>query len=1229
MSVSWPLRRPGRAVLLALCLLVGLLGTVLVGPQPAHAAAGTVTGAVFRDFDGNGTQDPGDPANGVQTDLPMAGIHVVAYDAHNVVVGRGTSAADGTYSIDTSSVPDGTPLRIEFDDAQRPGTANALPGDNQSSFHGADNGTSVQFAAAGDANVDFGVLEPEDFAAHNAPILTAIQYAGLRTDAAAPLPTVVANPWVVPQNDPANGNFPDRVNLATYGQVGSVWGTAFSRPENAAYVAATYKRISDLGPLGLGGIYRITQVLDANGDLNDPATGAVENFLDVSTLTDQAGNPIDLGTVPTSAQRGLGTPATPTRDPDAYQQAGKVGIGGIAISEDGSHLFFVNLFQKTLCAVDLTGATPTSATCNSLNLGANQRPWAVAVHRDRVYVGYVDTGEGIGPGVPAADANLGFHVASKAVASAQAGTGAWRSELNSSLGYAKGNNITNWGTCGNNCPPQTRRWNTWTDQWTWTGPNAGTVGFQGFSPTQMYPQAILGSLAFDASGRMILGFVDRASVQGGNRQLGTDPADPKFYETVSSAEMLIAAPPATAGGDFVLESNGVVGGAAGVGTGNNQGPGGGEFFEDSQGANDQGPNHFENTEGGVVTYPGIPEAASTAMDPLDAIRVTGLQWFALGDGEKLRGYNQTADPGGGVGREVNLTGGAFFQKGGGIGAVALLTRQPPVEIGNRVWLDADFNGRQDADEPNIEGAPVRLFAAGANGNPTGAVLATTNTDAAGEYYFRSSDIAGFDPNGSYVVVFGKGSGAVTLTGPSADNPGFVGLTWADLDFTTQTSAVINRDSNPNPANGRALVDVGSPGHNDHTIDAGFNATGTFAIHKLVDPAGGQPAPGQTFTFDVTAATNFRGDDVLRSITQTPITVSAGQTGPVPAERQDIPIGTTITIAERNAGQSASVSFDPGPTQLITVNGNQPIKFTVTDKLTPTPPTQPPPVVRTVTSHGRVTPGQPFHDRIHVRGLAGGHGATAVAKLYGPFTSRAAATCAAGFRVRTKVLHVKNGWNRTPSVRITTPGVYTWRVKLLADAANRSATHPCGQVVETTVVAKPPFVAPIINGGFSGTIDSRGSLARRPATISIQMPALRMHAEVRPERVTGGQMTLPGDVSEVGWLRKSAGLGDKIGTAVIAGHVSDRHDHPGALFHLSRAHAGQQVTVTRAGTRHRFTVVRKATFDRRHPIPHRYFVTTGRHRLVLITCTAKVVRPNGRFHYTRYVVVVANEVRRHS
>ncbi len=162
----------------------------------------------------------------------------------------------------------------------------------------------------------------------------------------------------------------------------------------------------------------------------------------------------------------------------------------------------------------------------------------------------------------------------------------------------------------------------------------------------------------------------------------------------------------------------------------------------------QDPNHYENTLGGVATYPGVPQVASTAMDPLGAIRLAGLEWFSLANGAAQRGYNHTDDPL--TGAPTHADGpkeptAAYFQKGGGLGAVSILTREAPVEIGNRVWLDADFNGRQDSDEPAIQGAPVQLFARGQDGAPVGAPLASTTTDAAGEYYFRSDEIRGPRP----------------------------------------------------------------------------------------------------------------------------------------------------------------------------------------------------------------------------------------------------------------------------------------------------------------------------------------------------------------------------------------------------------------------------------------------------------------------------------------------------
>ena len=147
-------------------------------------------------------------------------------------------------------------------------------------------------------------------------------------------------------------------------------------------------------------------------------------------------------------------------------------------------------------------------------------------------------------------------------------------------------------------------------------------------------------------------------------------------------------------------------------------------------------------------------------------------------------------------------------------------------------------------------------------------------------------------------------------------------------------------------------------------------------------------------------------------------------------------------------------------------------------------------------------------------------------------------------------------------------------------------------METTTVAKQAYVAPVIVAGFSGTLSSP-DFARRAPAVTIRMPGIGLRARVIPERVIRRKMTLPANVGAVGWLRKSAGIGDKIGTTVIGGHVSDRHDNPGALFRLSRAHTGQQIAVARGGTPRQFKVVSKKTFDRRHKLPQRYFVTTGR------------------------------------
>jgi hypothetical protein len=100
----------------------------------------------------------------------------------------------------------------------------------------------------------------------------------------------------------------------------------------------------------------------------------------------------------------------------------------------------------------------------------------------------------------------------------------------------------------------------------------------------------------------------------------------------------------------------------------------------------------------------------------------------------------------------------------------------------------------------------------------------------------------------------------------------------------------------------------------------------------------------------------------------------------------------------------------------------------------------------------------------------------------------------------------------------------------------------------------------------------------------------------------------------------------IGNSVVVGHVSDRRDRPGAFARLSRARRGQIVTVRQPdGQLLRFRVISSRTYLRSRPLPRSLFATTGPHRLVLISCTDKETRPDGRWHYTRNRVVIAEPV----
>ncbi|WP_197021577.1 DUF5979 domain-containing protein [Cellulomonas sp. HZM] len=865
------LRRPSSrptsrlvAALTAAALLA--VGTVAgVGATAADAAtSGSVKGRVFQDFNGNGAYDAGSATGGLSRDRGVAGVAVSAVDALGASVGSATTAADGTYTLAVADAFD-SHVRVAF----------ATPSGSSPSKHGADNGTSVQFVTVGDTGVDYALASDDEYAPNNAPVVTAIQYAGLRTSATTKdSPSLVAAPWGTNfQSSGATGSataqqqgtYPGRTTLGTLSQTGSLWGTAYSRQADVLVAAATYKRHADLGPLGLGGLYIVRDALAADGSIRPGAS--VQQWLDLSA------HGVDVGTAATTAARGIAGPAAPAADVDGFAQAAKVGIGGLTFSSDGRTLYLVNLKDRRLYSVDL--ATETVSGPWGPVLPAGQRPWALTVHDGSIYLGVVDSGEAA-PGTSASDQGAKLHV----LRAAESAPTAWTEVLGGALGYTKGEVIPN-------TDPHVTRWNSWVDTWNGgSGATAWSVGTTAWGDAQVYPQAVLTTITFDTDGYMVLGLADRTGIQGGNRNHSTLAGDTKSYETVSSGDILTAAP---AGGVYTLEANGVAGTRTGASTASPQGPGGREFFNDAQNKG-AGGSHNEVTLGSVTTLPGVDGVVSTAFDPLNAIRVAGLMWFSTTNGAAIAGYEHLADAGGSAGSS------GTFQKGGGLGDIEALAAQAPVEIGDRVWFDADQDGVQDADEPSVAGVTVELWDGATK-------LATKVTGADGTYYFSTADVPGFDPDGSYTVKVVLPSTGNLFTG----DPTFGTVPWSAAAFTTAHAGSDDGVDSDASSAGVIPVTVGGPGENDHGFDAGLVANVSFTVAKQLASGSAAPGSGQTFALSA-AARDFRGQAIGSGPAWSGDLAVGGSSPSV-----TLPVGSRVKVTESGTYKATTLSVAPART----------------------------------------------------------------------------------------------------------------------------------------------------------------------------------------------------------------------------------------------------------------------------------------------------------------------------
>jgi hypothetical protein len=639
--------------------------------------AQTVSGRVFRDYNANGVFD----STAILRENGAIGIRVSAYDRHNALVVSANSDYWGYYTLQVGT---NDSLRIEFDNLSAVDFASAV---------GTDNGSSVQFVVGGATNVHFALNYPAHFSQDTAYFVTPCYINGAVSASGA-------NDVLVHWNYYNTGTVTTKKHtIATKNQIGSTWGVAYSRGSGDVFVSSFVKRHCGLPDLNLDSLGDVANIYTVN--VNNPLAPVTQLWLNLTTLG------LNFGSIGSDFARGLSNSNTPTRDSTAVPRIAKIGIGGIDLSDDDSTLFVVNLFERKLHVIRVA----TKTLLYSLDMpnpactGGTYRPFAVKYYKGKIYVGLVCDAQ-----TNQASADL------QAFVYMYDGT-AFTQVLNFPLNYARQLYFKN---------ALHHQWLPWRDVF-----DMGRQTFSASIAVDMQP--ILADIEFDPNGDgMILALVDRYGHIGGSSNYDDNTGNNSAVSVLSPGDIRYAYKSAL--NQWTIETGGDKDGASGpftpradqtttlIDRQNNAT----EFFRDDM-LTASGTNmvaHREILSGGLAVLPVHNQVDFIAFDPADISFTGGNKRLNCYDGRFANTYQLYFTP-----PNTSTT----FSKANGLGDLELITAPQPIEIGNRVWVDTDQNGIQDAHEPPLTNLVLVL-----KDSATQQLIATATTNARGEYFFSSA-----------------------------------------------------------------------------------------------------------------------------------------------------------------------------------------------------------------------------------------------------------------------------------------------------------------------------------------------------------------------------------------------------------------------------------------------------------------------------------------------------------
>ncbi len=907
-----------------------------------YGASAQSTGTVFRDYNGNGTKEANEPF--------LPGVTVNVYNSAEALVGTAVTTVAGAWSITPTG---GYPVRVEFVLSTSNATscfANGIA--DFSSYSGATYGTSVRFLSAQTTGIVYAVSYPGEYSVTADPfVATSIITNGNLTSGTPP----ATPPGSINSGDRFDGikvrysavnavsptPSANNVQINNHASMGSVWGVAYSKQSQRLFYSAVVKRHSGIGPNGAGAIYFTDPSTTTGATLfTSLVASATGTYPYLSAPTGRsASNAVPLNNVVgTNAERGINnayipyssvanSATMPVGNPDSYDaaalaQAGKVGLGGMDISDDGTKLYVMNLFDRRLYTIEITnpfGGTPTAGTITSVAVpdpytGTGvARPWAVKFYRGKVYIGIANdlsttTAQAGTTGLTAGQQTAVpvYGAAAGAIYSMDAGGGAFTLVTTVPLNYVKPgpageiddiSEIRN--AAGTGPGPNENhvyRYNKWSDNYD------DFIQHNGGNTKLTYPQAILSDIEFDGQNNsIIVGILDRIGLQTSYRTYapssvgpGTQPAGTAVANNSNSE---------VASGDILritLDGTCTVSGQAP----NNATA---EFYtgDEFRGAGlvANPVVHGEITTGGLALLVGSGQVLSNGFDPSTDVNSNGI--IALQNVAAAAGTppTSTATAAGatpnngttsfGANCTNSTTRGVTPAKGVGMGDLELIGDLAPIEIGNRIWNDANGDGIQNANEAGIGNVALEIFVdANSDGVPDGAAIGNTTTATDGSWYFNDVNITGdgapaiagtqkLTQGVNYIVRIAAadwagGVGVGDLAGLRLTKQDAVGS--GAVDFSDNDAALVATIPQLNYTPSVA-------GANNHNLDFGFKGLASLGNKVWLDEGAG----GGT-------ANNGIQDGTEPGVAGVSINLYQNGTDGLPGTADDVLVGSTLTDA---------------------------------------------------------------------------------------------------------------------------------------------------------------------------------------------------------------------------------------------------------------------------------------------------------------------------------------------